>query len=65
MVSGACLNTYKATYTSAERTLSSESGHSSCFKKNWGGGRGEVISLPRDAEMLETETEYLLLCVHV
>lgn len=38
MVSGACLNTYKATYTSAERTLSSESGHSSCFKKNWGGG---------------------------
>jgi len=65
MLCGAFLYTYKATYKSTARTLSSELGHSFVFSlKELIMGK-KIISLPRDAEMLETETKYLLLCMHV
>lgn len=67
MVSEACLNAYKATYTSTERTIGSELGHSFVLvsKELQRGEKKKVISLPGDAKMLETETEYLLLVMHV
>lgn len=58
------MNTYKATYTTIAVTLSMELGHSKMFFKNKGGEK-RVISLPRDVERLEIETEDLLLCVHI